>query len=238
MPPFDLIRFKSDRELADSVASKWLAQVSAWTGARYGVALSGGRIAGRLFAALAGLAGSTPGALEKVHWFWGDERCVPPDDPESNFGLAQKLLLGPLSVPGSRVHRVRGEEPPAEAAATAERELRGFAPGNAEGQPILELIFLGMGEDGHVASLFPSEPELMVRDRAVYRHVVGTKPPPNRITIGYQTIAAAGNVWVLASGAGKEKALEESLRAEGQTPLARVLRLRSQTMIFTELPVG
>ena len=238
MQKFALIRFKSDRELADSVASKWLAAVIASSGAQYGVALSGGRVAGRLFAALEGLAHGKPGALAKVHWFWGDERCVPPEDPESNFGLAQKLLLGPLSIPGNRVHRVRGEEPPAEAASNAEGDLRGFAAGNADGQPILDLIFLGMGEDGHVASLFPSEPESMVRDRAVYRHVVGTKPPPNRITFGYQTIAAAREVWVLASGAGKEKALAESLRAEGQTPLARVLRLRSQTTIFTEVPVG
>src|SRR5262245_38800488 len=133
MQKFTLIRFKSDRELADSVASKWLAAVIASSGAQYGVALSGGRIAGRLFAALEGLAHGKPGALEKVHWFWGDERCVPPEDPESNFGLAQKLLLGPLSIAGSRVHRVRGEEPPAVAATNAEGDLRGFAPGNAEG---------------------------------------------------------------------------------------------------------
>src|SRR5262245_9443198 len=91
MQHFDLIRFKSDRELADSVAAKWLAAIRASKGARYGVALSGGRIAGKLFAALAGLSGGTPDVLEKVDWFWGDERCVLPDDPESNFGLAQRL---------------------------------------------------------------------------------------------------------------------------------------------------
>jgi len=238
MQPFNLIRFKSDRELADSVAAKWLAVIGAWNGVRYGVALSGGRIAGSLFTALAGLARGTPGILEKVHWFWGDERCVPPGDPESNFGLAERLLLGPLSIPESQIYRVRGEEPPAAAASNAERDLRGFAPGNAQGQPILDLIFLGMGEDGHVASLFPEEPESMVGNLAVFRHVVGAKPPPNRITLGYQAIAAARDVWVLASGGGKEKALTESLRAEGQTPLARVIKLRSQTTIFTELPVG
>jgi 6-phosphogluconolactonase len=109
------------------------------------------------------------------------------------------------------------------------------ASAGAGNQPVLDLIFLGMGEDGHVASLFPTEPESMVNDAAVFRAVVGTKPPPNRITIGYQTIAAAREVWVLASGAGKEQALRESTKQAGQTPLARVLRLRSQTTVFTDV---
>jgi len=97
------------------------------------------------------------------------------------------------------------------------------------------MVFLGLGEDGHTASLFPSEPPEMIKDQAVYRTVVGTKPPPHRITLGYQTIAAAEQVWVLASGEGKENALRESLEPNAQTPLGRVLNLRSYTKIYSDI---
>jgi 6-phosphogluconolactonase len=172
--------------------------------------------------------------LGAVHFFWSDERCVPSDDPESNFCVAHDLLLNPLRIPGEQIHRVRGEEPPALAAAQAETELRRIAPSKG-GQPLLDLVFLGMGEDGHVASLFPGESEKTMASQAVYRPVVAVKPPPQRITMGYATIAAARQTWVLASGADKEVALRESLAPAGQTPLARVLRSRRQTKIFTNI---
>src|SRR5712671_3592152 len=99
MRHFELIHFASDQQLATSVAQRWLAELEARgvAGAPYTVALSGGRIAGRLFSRLEELARGRTDLFQAVHWFWGDERCVPPDDPESNFGLAQKLLLRPLS---------------------------------------------------------------------------------------------------------------------------------------------
>ena len=102
--------------------------------------------------------------------------------------------------------------------------------------PVLDLVLLGMGEDGHVASLFPGEPETVMASKEVYRAVTNSpKPPPNRVTLGYPAIAAAQHVWVLVSGAGKERALRESLEPSGRTPLARVLRLRRQTTLFAYL---
>jgi 6-phosphogluconolactonase len=194
-----------------------------------------------LFSAFSNLAAGRNGLLATVHFFWGDERCVPPTDPESNFRLAWERLLQPLAVPEARIHRIRGEESPEAAAAGAAEELLRLAPGNGYGQPVLDLLFLGMGEDGHVASLFPAEPMAMISDRAVYRPVMATKPPPRRITLGYQAIAAAREVWVLASGTGKESALKASLAASGQTPLARVLQLRQQpstpTRNFTDIEI-
>jgi len=106
---------------------------------------------------------------------------------------------------------------------------------NAAGQPLLDLIFLGMGEDGHVASLFPGAPDEVVRKKSVYVPVVAPKPPPRRITLNFATIAAARQVWVLASGAGKEQALRESLADEGKTHLSRVISLRQVTIIFTDI---
>jgi 6-phosphogluconolactonase len=92
-----------------------------------------------------------------------------------------------------------------------------------------------MGEEGHVASLFPGEPASVTSLPALYRPVEVPKPPPNRVTLGYGAIAAARQVWVLVSGTGKEGALRQSLAPAGQTPLARVLRARAGTRIYTDV---
>jgi 6-phosphogluconolactonase len=162
---------------------------------------------------------------------------VPPTDPENNFALAQETLLSPLNIPETQIHRIRAETPPESATVAAEAEIKKIAPLTPEGQPVLDLIFLGMGEDGHVASLFPGEPEELINSKPIFRPVVAVKPPPNRITISYSAIAAARQVWVLASGTGKEAALRESLLPEGKTPLARVIQLRPQTKIYTDIVV-
>ncbi|MBI3191179.1 MAG: 6-phosphogluconolactonase, partial [Pedosphaera parvula] len=237
MNHFDLIPCPGDHELAQAVAARLLDELLAPPADLHRpiLALSGGRIAGKLFSALAGQSGRARSALGQTRFFWADERCVTPDDPDSNFGVAQKLLFKPLNIPHEQVYRLRGELPPAEAVAAAEAEARQWAPLNDQGTPVFDLILLGMGEDGHVASLFPGEPETVMDSPAIYRAVVAAKPPPHRITLGYGVIAAARKVWVLASGPGKEAALKESLAGEGRTPLARVLCARKQTLIFTDI---
>src|SRR5437870_4416455 len=92
-----------------------------------------------------------------------------------------------------------------------------------------------MGEDGHVASLFPGEPRGALSEPSVYRAVTAVKPPPRRITLGYPAIFAAREVWVLASGAGKEAALRQSLSPTGTTPLAHVIQNRHFTTILTDI---
>ena len=100
---------------------------------------------------------------------------------------------------------------------------------------MLNLILLGMGEDGHVASLFPAEATEMESDPAVYRPVIAPKPPPKRVTLGYAAIRVARQVWVWASGPGKEQALKASMQMRAATPLARVLASRMTTRIFTDI---
>jgi 6-phosphogluconolactonase len=113
------------------------------------------------------------------------------------------------------------------------RTLAGAEVG-AGGQPILDLVFLGMGEDGHVASLFPGAPESVVAGPATYVPVIGPKPPPQRVSLTYGSLLAAREVWVLASGKGKETAWKESKAGPG-TPLGRVLAGRIQTRVFTDI---
>ncbi len=233
---FELLQFADAEALARAAAEAWLKALSARpAGQPWTVALSGGRIAGRFFAAAAKLALERAADFSGVHFFWGDERCVPPDDPESNFGLAHRSLLAPLHLPETQIHRIQGELPPEIAAARAENELREFAPPNFERQPILDLVFLGLGEEGHTASLFPGDPESVLTSPAVFRAVTATKPPPRRITLGYPALSAARAVWVLASGSGKGAALAESLKPAGRTPLGRVLSARSHTLVFSDI---
>ena len=238
MQNFELIHFTTPDDLARAAAKAWLDDIEAanHAGQKHSVALSGGRITQKFFASIVEQTKTRKTSFAQVHFFWADERCVPPTDPESNFKLANDLLFVPLKISEGQTHRLRGEDAPAAAAEAAEKEIRRVVPANAAGQPVLDLIFLGLGEDGHVASLFPGEPETWISDRAVYRAIHNSpKPPPDRLTLGYQAIATARQVWMLASGSGKEQALRESLSPTGKTSFARVLKLRSTTRIFTDI---
>jgi 6-phosphogluconolactonase len=236
MERYELIKFDSPDELAVAVAARfWQAAEAARSGPGFSVALSGGRIAAKFFDAAAQMALSEKLSGTGIQFFWSDERSVPPNDPESNYALAAEHFLRRLAVPEAQIHRIRGEEPPEPAAALATEELKPFAQNNAAGQPILDLIFLGMGEEGHTASLFPGESEEVMNSPAVFRPTVVPKPPPQRITMGYPVLAAAREVWLLASGAGKKEALSASLQPDAVTPVGRLLKLRSRTMIFTDI---
>jgi 6-phosphogluconolactonase len=235
----ELLTFANDVALAQAVAEQWLATVEDTNrlGQRQHLALSGGRIAQTLFRAITPLSQARRVPLDNVHFFWGDERCVPPQDAESNFGAARQLLLEPLKVPTPNIHRIRGEDPPPVAVMAAADDLRKTIPGR-ESWPVLDLVLLGMGEDGHVASLFPSLPSQLIDSPDIYLAVVAEKPPPNRISLSYGMIVAAREVWVLASGRGKEQALQASLAGGSQTPLGRVLSQRRQTKVFSDIRVS
>jgi 6-phosphogluconolactonase len=226
----------SNLELARRAADRWLARGGDKPSC---VALSGGRITRGFFDAVvtrAGLLGM--GALAVTEFFWADERCVRPDDPDSNYRLAKERLLEPLRIEPGRIHRLAGELDPDEAAEKAEADLRRVTRVERNGLPVLDLVFLGMGEDGHVASLFPDAPEPGVGSQAVYLAVTGPKPPPRRLTLTYPMLAEACEVWVLISGAGKEEALARSLARGGETPLGRVIRSRHNAVIFSDLDMG
>jgi 6-phosphogluconolactonase len=234
---FELIPFATADELARTVAGKWLDEIESVNraGKSYCVALSGGRIAQKFFAATVEQARARAVSFERTHFFWADERCVPPDDAESNFAIARKFLFAPLKIADAQIHRIRGEDSPEAAAKAASTEVSKIAPVNENGQPVLDLIFLGMGKDGHVASLFPGESETAAASKAVYRAIKNSpKPPQNRVTLGYAAIAAARQVWVLVSGTGKKTALHESLFCKNRTPLARVTQFRTRTKIFSD----
>ena len=138
MKKFELSTFATADELASHVAIAWLDEIekSRRSGKPHCVALSGGRITQKFFAAFVEQAkarkignGGTPSLPDNVHFFWADERCVPPDDPESNFRMANELLFVPLKVSENQIHRIRGEDSPATAVKAAGEELQRIISG-------------------------------------------------------------------------------------------------------------
>ena len=241
MANYELISFASPDDLARAAASAWLdeIEIANRAGKLHCVALSGGRITQKFFAETVAQARARGVSFANCHFFWADERCLPPTDPESNFKLANDLLFTKLgNISEKQIHRLRGEDSPSAAAEIAESVVCRIAPQNQNGQPVLDLVLLGMGEDGHVASLFPNAgPEILNCATTFLAVANSPKPPPTRISLSYSAIAAARQIWALVSGAGKAEALRETLQPDGRTPLARVLRLRKATKIFSNLVI-
>lgn len=233
MPNFELIQFPSAAELAEQVARHWVDAVRENT--TMSVALSGGRVAKAFFAQTAEIAQTEGVSFDQVQFFWADERCVPPDHDDSNFKLAKDAMLDALHIPAENIHRLQGEDDDQNGSEIAIEELKKIAPANESGVPVIDIVFLGMGEDAHVASLFPEEDEAARNLPDFFRPVTATKPPPQRITVGYNVIAAAKEAWVLASGAAKTDALKVSIEENSNTPLGRVLKSRPSTKVFTDI---
>lgn len=162
------------------------------------VMLTGGRSAARLYQAWADLPDFDQ--LLKVHFYFGDERCVTPDQPESNYGLAMRILFQRGVPKDCTVSRMHAERPDREAAAEAYVEQ---LPSS------IDVLLLSVGEDGHIASLFPHSPALLERlRRVVYVHA--PKPPPERLTVTPLVIAQAKQVFVLAIGSEKAAVMHQA----------------------------
>jgi 6-phosphogluconolactonase len=181
------------------------------------VALTGGSAASTLYPVLA------QAKLEwsKVHFWFGDERCVPPDHADSNFKLAKESFLS--RVPDARVHRIKGEIAPADAAAEYERELG--AIGNA-----LDVVHVGMGPDGHICSLFPGHALLDEKTKLVASLTDSPKPPPARVTLTFPALSNARALWFLVMGGNKADAVNAALTdPNSQLPAALASRAHSNT---------
>jgi 6-phosphogluconolactonase len=180
------------------------------------IALSGGSTPKRLYELLAqGKGGHID--WKRVQIFFSDERNVPPDDLESNFGMAKESFLGAGLVPESNVHRIHGEYSADEAAKTYEHQIRKIL-GDV---PVFDLILLGLGPDGHTASLFPGSPALNEKQVLVVGNRV-EKLNTDRITFTYPLLNAASHVLFLASGADKSRIARSVLSGEGDSPSQHV----------------
>lgn len=170
---------------------------------RFFIALSGGTTPATLYRAL-----TAPSVTDRFDWsrttfFFSDERCVPPDDPRSNYALAKKALFTPLNIAPSQVYRMAGESKGPQAAATEyEQQIRLATNTLSTAPPSLDLILLGLGEDGHTASLFPGASVLQDHQRVIAA-TQSPKDPPNRLTMTLAAINRASVILFLATGIGK-----------------------------------
>ncbi|HXI02007.1 MAG TPA: 6-phosphogluconolactonase, partial [Candidatus Saccharimonadales bacterium] len=182
---------------------------------RFTVALAGGSTPRRLYTLLAEAAAGQAPAWGRIHIFWGDERHVPPDHAQSNYRMVRETLLDRISIPEGNVHRVLAETADAEAAARDyEREIRRFFGCGEEGIPSIDLVLLGLGTDGHTASLFPGSP-LLDESRRLVAAAPASVPGPDRISMTLPLINRAASIVFLVSGASKADAVRRVLATDG-----------------------
>ena len=200
-PPIEILA--DENRLASALAARVVSAAAAAVAARgrFALAIPGGSVVSLLARGLAEAV-----AAANWHIFWTDERRVPLSDPQSNFRLAETELLPKLA--GAQVHPFRGS------AAEGETELRPFLP--------LDLVLLGVGEDGHVASLFPGNPAAREIERLVADVRGAPKPPPDRVTLTFPVLNAARQVLVVAAGAGKAAVVGRVFSAPGDLPVQRL----------------
>jgi 6-phosphogluconolactonase len=191
--------------------------------------LSGGRTPRMAYQLLAG------DLRDEVDWrrvifYFGDERCIPPDHPASNYKMAKEALFDPLKVQGNSVRRMAGELPPPSAAADYDAEVRAVM---AERKPAFDLVLLGMGAEGHTASLFPESPALDETTRSVVNVVVPIEPP-ERLSMTPVAFGSARQILFLVTGEEKAEALARVFGGGDDLPAARVSQLAPSQFLVDE----
>jgi len=202
--------YPDEQALAQAAAGQivTLANLAIADHGRFALALAGGSTPRTLYTLLAAPEFASRVPWSHVHCFWGDERCVPADHPDSNYRLARESLLDHVPLPAANVHRIPSEQPPEQAAALYEQTLRTFFTGNTT--PRFDLILLGMGEDGHTASLFPGATTLHEQQRWVAACYVD-RLHAWRVTLTPVALNAAAHVIFLVTGISKAGRLQQVL---------------------------
>jgi len=198
------------------------------------LAVSGGTTPGRTYELLR----DSGADLASVELWFADERCVAPDDEQSNYKLAVETLLDGSEIAPERVHRMGGELGPDEGAERYAEQLRGRLGSDEEpsgGPPVLDLVVLGIGPDGHVASLFPGASTLDAGEEAICLGVRDSpKPPPERITLSLAVLRAARGCLLIATGAGKADAINAMLGEPSRHVPASLLARERLTVIVDD----
>ena len=191
---------KRPEDLADAFARQLTTWVKETSEEIFHLALSGGKTPNTLLSLLAEkYMDEMP--WQRIHFWWGDERMVAPEDPESNFGIANELLFSRIGLSNSQVHRIKGEALPTEEAERYSLEIKSLVP-TKDGWPAFDLIMLGLGDDGHTASIFPNQMQLLRSDKITeiaFHPTTGQQ----RITLTGKVLNNAKKVSFLVSGESK-----------------------------------
>jgi 6-phosphogluconolactonase len=216
--------------LGQALASDFAAEGTRAIAARgtFTLAIPGGSVASTFFPCLAQVSFD----WSRTEFFWTDERAVSPDDPESNYGLARSLWLQPAGVPAAQIHRMPADRTDLDAAARDYAEQLRRITGDP---PMLDFVILGVGEDGHVASLFPGR-TVAINDPAIVTTVADApKPPPRRMTLTLPVLTNARRVVVAAFGKSKAAALRDGLEGgDSRLPIAAVLHRSARLLLLLD----
>ncbi len=223
--------FPNSRQLAEQFAanfSDWLNQVP--QDRKASVALSGGSTPKQLFE-LWGSEWAESIDWNRIHFFWGDERCVAPDDPESNFGVAHEVWLSRVAIDPSNIHRVFGESDPEVEAIRYGNEILKQVRIGSNAVPQFDMILLGMGTDGHTASIFPNQMELLTSNQVC---AVATHPETGqkRITLTGTVINNAAKAVFLVTGANKAEILQQIFEKTGAYQTFPAAHIQAQENVF------
>ena len=222
MPPTARIDAAVDAEALAHRAALWITDLADQSHGRFAVCLSGGSTPRRLYQLLARSPYADRMPWGRVHWFWGDERFVPWDHPDSNYRMVRTALLAAAPIPPENIHGIETKGAPADAARGYERVLKTFCGAETldPERPLFDVLLLGLGPDGHTASLFPGTDVLDERDRWVAA-VIGAKPEA-RITLTYPALESSRHAAFLVAGADKRAMLSRALAGDPALPAARL----------------
>lgn len=232
--------FESPRALAEALTLDLINRIREAGNKKslFTIAVSGGKTPELFFSVLAGHL-YKPADWGNVHFFWVDERCVPPDDYESNFGMTQRAFLSKVQIPATNIHRIRGEYEPEEESVRYEDELNRFTLKH-NGLPRFNIMFLGLGEDGHTASIFPGNEQLFRSSRLC---VTAIHPVTGqiRITLTGKVINNSGNIIFLATGKTKAPVIKKIIdpeNAEEQFPASHVVPVDGKLFWYIDKEAG
>jgi 6-phosphogluconolactonase len=224
----------ADPEALSHRVADWLLETATAKDGIFAIDLSGGSTPRRLYECLAGPPYRNSFPWSRTHWFWGDERFVPRDDALSNYRMVREALLSRAPIPALNVHPIPTEGVSPEAAASAyERQLKSFYGAECldPARPLFDVTLLGLGPDGHTASLFPGTSVLAEQNRWVAA-VVGAKSEA-RITLTYPALESSRNVAFLVEGEEKRAILNRLWRGDDSLPAAR-LRPAGALRVFAD----
>ena len=233
-PPEANLEILADPEALSRRVAEWLLATAMATEGAFAIALSGGSTPRGLYERLAGPLYRNTFPWSRTHWFWGDERFVPHDDPQSNYRMVREALLSRAPIPAANIHPIPTEGLRPEAAAAAyDRELRSFYGANRldAARPLFDVTLLGLGPDGHTASLFPGSTTLTERTRWVAAVVGATAEA--RITLTYPALESSRRMALLVAGKEKPAILDRLRRGDESLPAAR-LRPTGTLAIFAD----
>lgn len=219
------IDVSADFEALARRVAQWLVDLACASPGRFAVALSGGSTPRRLYQLLAQPPWREAMPWPRLHLFWGDERFVPHDHADSNYRMAHEAMLARVPIPPENIHPIAFAGTAAEAAGAYQRELQAYYGADRldPGRPLFDVMLLGMGPDGHTASLFPGKPALAERQRWVAEvPVPGLNPLVPRVTLTYPALDSSRSTAFLAAGGDKQAMLRRVLAGDAELPAARV----------------